>query len=1020
MRRPALPACLLSLALAAMSSPGAARAQPVNKANDTTPLLPPVQVKGKRSQDEAGHDQVYEKNISNYYVDREYLDRYRGVSVGDVFSGINGVYNSDNRNGAALFPNIRGLSGNGRIPVTVDGTIQSIDVWMGMQGINNRNYVDPNMFRSIMVEKGPSMTRGLKSGIGGAVQIRTIEADDILQPGRSWGMQFKAGTSSNSISPSLDAESLVGVDYRTIPGARTVGPYGIHSVNFYEPITQRRSRDDTRLFNLDDRRVFLAGAFRHEYFDFLAAYSHSQRGNYFAGSRGSEAYGNNGYEQQNVWDGISSVQNLYPNISRLYAPKGEVPFTSTKLESVLLKNNWYLPNGHTVRLSFSRNNLAFHELPVMLTTLHLSQTDADTDYDVSSSTALEYPYPLTRSRNDTWRLNWQWQPSGSRWIDMDMSLWRTISKNHRYQNGDPTFQMLERDDTWDRWTDCNYETGLGAPSLCSGITGTPAPAKSPNHGQYSLFIGNEIQAVSKRTGVDFNNRMTLRDNLTLTVAADWQFEREEDVVPVKTTVLGLGSAPSMYGPRSGRREEYGASLNLAWQPVSRLQLSAGMRYGGYKSFDTEFYRYRRDRDLVWKSYGTITHQKVVQQRLMTDAEASMVQAVASTGQGYQELQDYQAANNITSYYRDAKTGLMYWSTYAAVPIVDGKTDSTQNPFLNGTLDVYETVQNPQGVEGEYLVYQPIAQPEVGSSGYITTDADDPYRLPQEQRESAWSFMFESAYHLTDHARVYARYSNMTRFPSLLESANTIGYAGVNRNFSLKPERNHAWEVGYTHNLAGLLPGMETADIKLSYFHNTIRNFYDRTTGLSTIQFDRKVLSGLEFQSRLDTGTHYANLSATYRLRQDMCDADYAAELDPHYGRMPECMPGGFFGTLSFLGLQPQYSINLDIGTRLLQKKLHVGARWRYHSESRNKTLDRILRDGKASQYAYPIFSGQNRPYYWDAVQLIDLYAEWHFTPQAVARLSVENLMDRYYLDPLTRVPSPGPGRTILLDLSFTF
>ncbi|WP_341644786.1 TonB-dependent receptor [Thauera sp. SDU_THAU2] len=146
-----------------------------------------VLVTGERTKDEVGHDNVYEKDISNAYVDRQYMERYRGVSVGDVFAGVNGVYNSDNRNGAALYPNIRGLSGNGRIPVTVDGTVQSIDVWMGRQGINNRNYVDPNLFRSIEVEKGPSMTRGLKSGIGGAVNIRTIDADDIVEDGRNWG-----------------------------------------------------------------------------------------------------------------------------------------------------------------------------------------------------------------------------------------------------------------------------------------------------------------------------------------------------------------------------------------------------------------------------------------------------------------------------------------------------------------------------------------------------------------------------------------------------------------------------------------------------------------------------------------------------------------------------------------------------------------------------------------------------------------------------------------------------------------
>src|SRR5690606_11145823 len=156
-----------------------ARSKETTRDTDNVAELEDVVVVGQRSIDEKGYDDVYEKDISNVYVDRKYLERHKGVSVGDVFAGMNGVYNSDNRNGSALFPNIRGLSGNGRVPVTVDGMEQSIDAWMAMRGINNRNYADPNMFRSIAVEKGPTITGGMKAGIGGSVAIRTIEAADI-------------------------------------------------------------------------------------------------------------------------------------------------------------------------------------------------------------------------------------------------------------------------------------------------------------------------------------------------------------------------------------------------------------------------------------------------------------------------------------------------------------------------------------------------------------------------------------------------------------------------------------------------------------------------------------------------------------------------------------------------------------------------------------------------------------------------------------------------------------------------
>src|SRR5690606_19725727 len=138
------------------------------------------------TRDEAGRSDVYFKDVSNVYAGKDEIERYKGSSVGDLFKGLNGVYSGDVRNSGALDPNIRGIQGEGRIPVTVDGTEQATSVWLGPAGVANRNYVDPNMISSIMVEKGPSMSPGIKSGVGGTVEIRTIDVDDIIRPGESF------------------------------------------------------------------------------------------------------------------------------------------------------------------------------------------------------------------------------------------------------------------------------------------------------------------------------------------------------------------------------------------------------------------------------------------------------------------------------------------------------------------------------------------------------------------------------------------------------------------------------------------------------------------------------------------------------------------------------------------------------------------------------------------------------------------------------------------------------------------
>ena len=185
--------------------------------------LDTVVVSGKRTNDQKGADDVYYKNVSNSYVGKEYLERYRVQSAGDVLKGLNGVYNMNTRTaGGAITPNIRGITGKGRIPVTLDGTEQTVDVWLNNYGVGDRNYLDPALFRSIAVEKSPALTRGVKSGVGGAMSIRTIEPADIIPEGRKFGFQLKTEFSNNSNKQANNLNQWLGwEDYRTLPFGAT-------------------------------------------------------------------------------------------------------------------------------------------------------------------------------------------------------------------------------------------------------------------------------------------------------------------------------------------------------------------------------------------------------------------------------------------------------------------------------------------------------------------------------------------------------------------------------------------------------------------------------------------------------------------------------------------------------------------------------------------------------------------------------------------------------------------------------
>ena len=177
--------------------------------------LDAVIVKGGKNKDQRGRDRVYTREIVNLYKGKEEVETFKGNTVSDLLSGMVGVYSGDARNSGAVDPNIRGVQGQGRIPVTVDGTEQAITVWRGYAGANNRNYVDPNLISSVYVEKGPSLSRDVKSGIGGSVAMKTIDADDIVPEGRKYGLEVKVETSNNSIKQRKNVYED-SVDYRTL------------------------------------------------------------------------------------------------------------------------------------------------------------------------------------------------------------------------------------------------------------------------------------------------------------------------------------------------------------------------------------------------------------------------------------------------------------------------------------------------------------------------------------------------------------------------------------------------------------------------------------------------------------------------------------------------------------------------------------------------------------------------------------------------------------------------------------
>ena len=129
------------------------------------------------------------------------------------------------------------------------------------------------------------------------------------------------------------------------------------------------------------------------------------------------------------------------------------------------------------------------------------------------------------------------------------------------------------------------------------------------------------------------------------------------------------------------------------------------------------------------------------------------------------------------------------------------------------------------------------------------------------------------------------------------------------------------------------------------------------------------------------------------------------------------MTGGFPDTLTASSLQPRYSVNTDLGTRLFNERLELGMRSVYHAKAENKDLDDLLN----TDYGHDIWvQNSASPLYWKSVLLHDAYARVRVDKHLDMNMGITNLTDRYYMDPMSKIPVPGPGRTLTVGMRARF
>lgn len=353
----------------------------------------------------ADEDRAYATAGSTSHISQREIERFRGTTVGDIFQGTPGVLIGENRNSGGLDVNIRGMQGQSRVPVLIDGSRQETTVWRGYAGVSSRTYVDPDLIAGIDITKGPSAAADGTGAVGGLVSMRTIGANDIIQDDQDWGVRVRAGAFGNSSSapPANTAAGLNGTGrtYRIDCAVASLcaGEHALpESFGSAEGMNRPSSSD------AGSWAGSIAAAMRFERFDLVAAYAQRSQGNYYSGTHGPTPTVELTYRELPFYTEVTAIRD---GIARFRGGE-RVVNSNNDSNSMLLKGSIYLSDEQTWDLGYARYESDYGELmPSQLIWLDEIKQTQD-----SSVTA------------QTYTSRYQWDPA-SAWLDLRFNLWHT-------------------------------------------------------------------------------------------------------------------------------------------------------------------------------------------------------------------------------------------------------------------------------------------------------------------------------------------------------------------------------------------------------------------------------------------------------------------------------------------------------------------------------------------------------------------------------------------------------------------
>ncbi|MGU3577010.1 TonB-dependent receptor domain-containing protein [Brucellaceae bacterium C25G] len=501
---------------------------------------------------------VYSTPDSVNYISQETLERYPGQNVGDMFRGTPGVLSAENRNSAALDVNIRGLQGMNRVPVTVDGAMNQTSVYRGYQGMAGRSYVDPDFIGGVSIEKGPTNGPGL-SGIGGAVSMRTINADDIVSEGKQFGIRLKGEATSNNTTPEIGK----------VDGWRGSWLRG------YTPVNEDVDRPS--LLNFGGGSGSVVAGFKSEFVDVVGGFARRKTGNYHAGKHGPTADIVNNGPWTDPYSG-RVYPNYYENMGlTLYQGGQEVLNTSQDVTSGLLKGTFRFWDDHVLELGFMAYQNNHGEV---------------TPWNYTDNTpSLVTQEELSSTKLTTYTARYNWNPDDHDLVNLKWNTWASNLKDVR-PNWDSSLQSygIEFGSKTFSWgTDISntslFDTQAGALTFEYGMGYNSEDSKPTDKEVTSEYMPRD----GKR--YEFNSfaraKLEITDQWTVSGGLRYQYFKTEDRYRriLRNTVEflpdGSVSITPVYGDPAPSKSGGGVSpsIGIAYEPWEGIQLFANYKQG---------------------------------------------------------------------------------------------------------------------------------------------------------------------------------------------------------------------------------------------------------------------------------------------------------------------------------------------------------------------------------------------------------------------------------------------------------